>query len=122
MNFSCSRCAWVWKREEAWTPDLEATPAKNVGRKDDTQKARYDLVPPESLEAIVQALTYGAGKYGDSNWRLVQNGRARYFAAMMRHSWAYFRGEKADPETGLPHLAHAGACLMFLLSKLEGDA
>lgn len=102
-------------------PNAPVISNQNIGRKDDNSKARYDLVPAEAFHQIVLALTYGAGRYGDSNWRLVANGRARYFAAMMRHSWAYARGEKVDVESGLPHLAHAGACLLFLLSVLTGD-
>lgn len=94
---------------------------KNVGRKFDGGKLRFDLVPASALELIVAAITYGADKYGDSNWRMVESGRARYFAALMRHAWAYARGEACDPETSLPHLAHAGACILFLLSPLHGD-
>ena len=29
----------------------------------------------------------------------------------MRHLWAGWRGEKADPETGYPHLWHASCCI-----------
>jgi hypothetical protein len=40
----------------------------------------------------------------------------RPFSAAMRHLWAWWKGEQADPETGLPHLAHAACCLMFLMA------
>ncbi len=95
---------------------------KNQGRKDDQGKPDFTLVPAAALEDIVRALTYGANKYGADNWRRVKGGRARYFAALMRHGWAYARGESHDAESGLPHLAHAGACILFLLSRLAGDA
>jgi len=91
------------------------------GRKDDQAKLRFDLIPAESLEAIVAALTYGSTKYGDDNWRFVPNGRRRYIGALMRHAWAAIRGEAKDPETGLSHWAHAGACILFLLAPLNGD-
>lgn len=93
----------------------------NDGRKYDHGKLRFDLVPPGALEEIVKAITYGSKKYGDDNWRRVEQGRARYFAALMRHAWAYARGEKLDHESGVHHLGHAGACVLFLLSPLAGD-
>ena len=37
--------------------------------KHDKGKLRYDLIPPEALEALVQVYTYGATKYAPDNWR-----------------------------------------------------
>lgn len=83
--------------------------------KHDTHKPRYDLIPPEALEAIAQVLTYGADKYEPRGWE--KGARwGRYFAACMRHLWAWWRGEGDDPESGLPHLAHAACCVCFLLA------
>ena len=95
--------------------------AKTKGRKFDHSKSRWDLVPWRALGLIVDVLTYGAGKYNDHNWTRVENGRARYFAALQRHAIAYWgdgegSGEWLDPESGLPHLAHAGCCVLFLLT------
>ena len=76
--------------------------------------------------SISEVLTYGASKYdkGDSagaeNWHLVDDPR-RYFDAALRHINARMLGEKDDPESGLPHLAHAGCCIVFLLAlELRG--
>lgn len=94
-----------------WQPgEILEPPAKH-----DTGKPRYDLIPPESLDAIAQGLTYGANKYGDRNW---EGGLSygRVFAACMRHLWAWWRCEAQDSESGLPHLAHAACCVMFLLA------
>lgn len=85
------------------------------GRKDDIGKARHDLIPPELPEAIAAVLTFGASKYGERNWEKGMSW-GRPFAAMMRHLWAWWRGEKADPETGFSHLWHAGACIAFLIA------
>lgn len=87
-----------------------------VGSKLDQDKLRWDLLPFESVTPIVAVLTFGAKKYAPENWRLVENPRARYFAALMRHLAAWWLGEKNDPETGYSHLAHAGCCLLFLLA------
>jgi hypothetical protein len=85
------------------------------GRKDDGGKASYHLLAPEFLETTAAVLSFGAAKYGARNW---ERGMAwsRPFAAMMRHMWAWWRGEKTDPETGLSHLHHAACCLMFLVA------
>ena len=86
------------------------------GMKFDSEKPRWDLLPFESLTDIVLVLTYGAKKYAPENWRKVNDWRDRYFAALLRHLVAWKQGEKIDPESNLPHLAHAGCCLLFLLA------
>lgn len=88
------------------------------GRKDDNGKARYDLLPPELMEGVARVLTFGADKYGERNWE--QGMRwGRPFAAMMRHMWAWWRGQGRDPETGMSHLWHAACCLAFLIAYEE---
>lgn len=86
-----------------------------TGQKFDQGKVRMDLIPFAPLEQIAKVLTYGAQKYAPDQWMLVPDAIPRYEAAMLRHITAYKKGEVNDPETGLPHLAHAGCCLMFLL-------
>ena len=84
------------------------------GVKFDEGKARWDLLSPWALEEVARVAEYGARKYEDRNW---EKGIAfgRVFAAGMRHAWAWWRGEEADPETELHHLAHAAWCLLALL-------
>lgn len=85
------------------------------GRKDDGGKAPYHLIAPELLEDVAAVLDFGQRKYEARNW---EKGMAwhRPFSAMMRHMWAWWRGESHDPETGLSHLAHAACCVMFLIA------
>lgn len=84
------------------------------GRKDDQQKTRYDLVPTYSLEQWARVLTFGAQKYEDRNWEKgIHYGRC--YAALLRHMTAWWGGEDIDPESSLPHLAHAMCCVGFLL-------
>ena len=85
------------------------------GQKYDDGKLPWHLLPPDAVESILAVLQFGALKYGDRNW---ERGMAwsRPFSALMRHMWAWQRGEEADPETGLSHLAHAGCCILFLLA------
>lgn len=88
------------------------------GRKDDALKPRHDLIAPELPDYVARVLTFGAEKYGERNWEKGMKWH-RPFAALMRHIWAWWSGECYDPETGLPHLAHAACCVMFLLAYEE---
>jgi hypothetical protein len=91
------------------------------GRKDDTGKARFDLMPAEAELKIAEVLEYGARKYAPENWRKVDNPEARYLAAALRHINAWRRGESRDPESGLSHLAHAATSLMFVMELVSDD-
>lgn len=86
------------------------------GLKLDTEKDRWDLLPIKAVRGIVQVLTFGARKYAPDNWKHVPDARRRYYAAALRHMAAWWEGEQVDQESGLPHLAHAGCCLLFLAS------
>jgi hypothetical protein len=87
----------------------------NPGRKDDSGKTRYDLLPWRGLILVAMVMTHGAKKYAPDNWRKVEGWRWRYFRAAIGHLIAWWGGEKLDPEWCLPHLAHAACCVLFLL-------
>lgn len=93
-------------------------PIGEEGRKDDKDKTRYDLLPPHALEYLAQVFTVGAEKYGERNW---EKGITwgRIFGAIMRHLWAFWRGENLDKETKIPHLAHAACGCFMLLTYLS---
>lgn len=86
-----------------------------AGRKDDEGKLRFDLLDPEFEEQTVAALTHGAKEYGDNNWQHVEDPVNRYYAALRRHLAAWRKGEIVDKDSGLNHLAHVAANVMFLL-------
>jgi|GEM_PF-1523571 len=76
------------------------------GLRYDDGKARYDLIPPEALEALAHHYRLGAAKYADRNWeRGMKWGRC--FGSLMRHCWAFWRGETHDKETGSHHMIAA---------------
>lgn len=83
------------------------------GRKDDTEKNRLKLIPPELLLATGERLTFRAGKYGDRN-REKGMAWSRVYGALQRHLNAWRAGKECDPETGKTHLAHASCCIAFL--------
>ena len=83
------------------------------GMKFDDNKLRWDLLPWDAIEAIVDVYTYGAKKYEDNNWKFVD--KDRYFSALMRHLTASRNGETRDEESGRSHLAHAAWNAITLL-------
>ena len=59
--------------------------------------ARYDLIPPEALEALAIHYGQGAAKYGDRNWERGMKW-SNVFAPLMRHAWRWWRGKSYDDE------------------------
>lgn len=86
-----------------------------TGRKDDSGKPSFHLLPDDALAEVQKVLDFGATKSGARNW---EKGMAwtRLWNALMRHAWAWMRRESADPETGLSHMAHLTCCALFLLA------
>jgi hypothetical protein len=74
-----------------------------------------------AVASVVNVMTVGAKKYGADNWRNLEDGRRRYYAASLRHLTAWWEGEACDAESGLPHLAHAACCLLFPLAIDQPD-
>ena len=105
--------------------DLRASPGWRVADDDvvvdpgsgamkaDRSKARVDLIPVAPLLDAAAVLEFGARKYAERNWELGFDW-SRVYGAALRHLLAFWAGEEDDPETGLPHLAHALCCVMFL--------
>ena len=120
-NPRCTSCIEYSKWEAA-------TPAPGEGRKDDTGKVRFELLPPELLFGTAVILTFGAKKYEDRNWEKGMSW-GRVFGALMRHLWAWWGGKgpttksfllgDLDEETGHSHLWHAACCLAFLIAYEE---
>lgn len=76
-----------------------------VGLRYDQGKARYDLLPADGIHELVLVYTKGAQKYADRNWELGMPW-SKVIAPLLRHTFAWMRGERVDPETGLHHMAH----------------
>ena len=83
------------------------------GIKYDGDKPRMDLLDPFHLRSMSEVLRHGVGKYAADNWRKGLS-TSRLLGAALRHLLAYQGGEVLDPESGLPHLAHAACCIQFL--------
>ncbi len=77
--------------------------------------AQVGAVDPAALLEVGKVAGFGTEKYARYNfakgyaWSLS-------FDAMMRHVLAFWNGEDIDPESGLPHMAHAGWHSLALLT------
>ncbi len=86
----------------------------------DSGKANWALMPFEAIEEILKVLEFGALKYDGWNfakgagmkWTRVSN-------SLLRHVFAWVRGEDKDPESGLSHLGHIGCNVIFLIYYMK---
>lgn len=91
------------------------------GHKDDAEKVRYDLIPAGPLHLLACLYSGGAVKYAEENWRRGISYK-RLFSALMRHAWAWMRGENLDPETGLSHMVAVAWCAFGIIElQLQHD-
>lgn len=98
----------------------QALPRTTVGPtfavRADGGKMDWSLMPWEAVEEINKVLEFGSKKYSSQNWR---NGSGfswtRVLSSLLRHTFAWARGEDLDKESGLSHLAHMGCNVIFLI-------
>jgi hypothetical protein len=88
------------------------------GKKFDNEKLPMELIPTSALVQIAKVLAHGKEKYGEWNWSKGMEWN-RFVGAALRHLLAWKAGEDKDPDSGLSHLAHLGACIVFLLTYEE---
>jgi hypothetical protein len=88
---------------------------ENGGKKDDSNKVRFDLLIPEFLKGFAEVMTHGANKYEAYNYLHLE--RWQIEAAHDRHFNAYRSGERNDPETDKSHLFHVACNTMMLWAK-----
>lgn len=96
----------------------EVRTTSSTGGQKGVKAERYDLLPKPGLDAIARVYAFGAEKYADHNWRKGYEWGKSY-SALMRHMTAFWEGETNDPESGLPHIAHAGFHVLTLLTWLS---
>lgn len=90
--------------------------------KADHGKPDYTYFTKEFLDGVASVFSFGAKKYARDNWMQSINTeshdefRQRALAALLRHAHAIANGEDIDPESGLPHAAHIGCNVQFLLT------
>lgn len=103
--------------------EIRLTDPETGGEKG-AKQAQLGLIPIYATVEEAKVHGMGAAKYAPYNWRKGYPWSWSY-NAMLRHQLAYWNGEDRDPESGLPHLAHArwhtGVLLEFSAYGLGTD-
>lgn len=79
------------------------------------------LFPDTAVLAGCMAMHEGREKYGQYNYRAVGVRASVYHEALRRHVAAWWNGEDIDPDSGLPHIWKALACLAVLIDAQSLD-
>lgn len=83
-------------------------------------KIALQLVPLSANIAIARALTEGAEKYGEYNWRNAPIPLMTYIGAIYRHLGAFIEGEINDPDSGSKeHLDGAIGSLAIMIDAMS---
>lgn len=86
-----------------------------------SNKVPLALIPGTTLAYLAVGHVEGDLKYGRVNWREAGVRTMIYLDAAMRHIVKYKEGEWADPETTVPHLANALACLSIIIDAKHSN-
>ena len=90
-------------------PNEKTVYETGASRSADVKGVRYDLVPPEGIEAVAKAMYVGAINHGDHNWKKGLK-HSVYVNHALRHINLYMQGNN-----GVDHIGHALANLMMLV-------
>jgi hypothetical protein len=105
-----------WRHQALPATTVTTTAGLGGAIRFDSGKTDWSLMPWECVEEINKVLEFGARKYSSDNWR---NGTGfswtRVLSSLLRHTFAWARGEDLDKESGLSHLAHMGCNVIFLI-------
>lgn len=78
-------------------------------RSADAEGVRYDLVPPEGVEAVARAMHVGAVTHGDNNWK-----KGLRNSILVNHAMRHIVEYMKEGNTTEDHIGHALANLMML--------
>ena len=100
----------------AWYDDREVvvTDPETGGQKG-MKQAQLGAIDPEALYTLAKVAGLGTSKYSRNNYRRGYAWSLSYDAAQ-RHMMRFWAGEDIDPESGLPHVAHAAWHMLALLT------
>lgn len=101
---------------ESVAPSSDGTIQPGFAPKFDATKVRVDLLPIVPMMQVANVFGFGAKKYFANSYRQGETvAWSRTYGSILRHLFAFWQGEDTDPESGLPHLAHAGTQLFILM-------
>jgi len=85
---------------------VDAEPDPNDFQKWDSDKTSFMGMPQWIWWEMLNVSQFGAQRYGQRNWQKCTD-VSRYVDALYRHLLAVVMGQEIDPDSTLPHLAHA---------------
>lgn len=108
-------------REAATNPKQETRITDpDTGGQKGSKLTQMGAMDPLAIATVGQVAGFGAQKYERYNFARGYRWSLSY-DALQRHLMAFWNGENTDPESGLPHLAHAAwHCLALLTFSLRG--
>lgn len=92
----------------------DSNPGRNPKDAVGVKKVPFSTIPAGPIAEVGLAMLEGALKYGRHNYRAVGVRSSVYYDAALRHLTAYWEGQDIDPDSGLPHVSKAMACLLVL--------
>ncbi len=83
------------------------------GKRDNTGKVKWSLLPDNTLIPMIRVLEFGAIKYAPHNWK---KGLpvTEICESLKRHLISFMEGEDIDQESLQEHIGHIQANAMFL--------
>lgn len=118
----CDECNKPKQPEQKIRQDNNSTKPTNPKDALGIKKAPLHCVPCGPLYELGLAMMEGGRKYGTHNYRAIGVRASTYYNAVMRHMAAWWEGEHVDPDSGVPHIVKAIACLFVLRdSQLMGN-
>lgn len=98
------------------------TKLSNPKQANGIRKVPYHVIPNPVIAELGLSMLEGALKYGSHNYRAIGVRTSTYYDACLRHLNAFWEGEDIDPDSGLPHIVKAMACLAVLRdSQMYGN-
>lgn len=94
--------------------------AISIGIKHDQGKVDYTHIPKQAMDAMGEALTYGAKKYSADNYREGLSVR-RQVAAALRHIYQFLDEGNFDSDSGCRHIGSALASLAMAAYTVEAQ-
>ncbi len=86
------------------------------GKGDLSKKPHHAAIDPYLMRELAQVMRFGANKHGKNNFRtMTQEAAQEIRDSVSRHfNDGFLCGEEKDAESGMSHLAHMVANVMFL--------
>jgi len=88
------------------------------GKRHNNGKPKWTLVDFDALEGMVKVLEQGVDEYGKFNWKEGLK-TDEICESLLRHVFAYLRGEDIDPKSKLPVWDHILCNSLFLAYMMK---